>query len=388
MNLQTLAIRNVRRNTLRTALTILGLSIAVIAYVAIRTVLTAWSAAADYAAKDRIGTRHKMSFVIQLPKHYADTVRDIQGIKAATWMSWFGAKDPRRPDSFFGSMAVDTKTFLDVYDEVYVEPSQKAAWLETKNGALIGSVLAREMGVKPGDKVTLEGTIYPGSWEFQISGIYEPQRQTLDRSSLFFHWDYLNDSLPESRRDQIGWIVSRIDDPVAGARIAQEVDRVFDEREVPTLTQSERDMNLSFMGMVSGILKALDIVSIVIMLIMLMVLGNTIAMGVRERTREQGVLLALGFSPRQIVLPIVGEAVLVGVSGGVLGLLLSYPIVQEGLGKWLEENMGAYFPYFRIDPLTAVSAVLICGFLGVLASAIPAWGASRLNVTDALRQVG
>ncbi|MEW6775139.1 MAG: FtsX-like permease family protein [Bdellovibrionota bacterium] len=388
MNLTKLAIRNARRNTFRAALTVLGLAVAVIAFVAIRTVLTAWSIAADYAAKDRIASRHKMSFVIALPKHYVDTVREVQGIKEVTWLNWFGAKNPRSPDSFFGSMATDPETFLTVYDEVVIPPEQRAAWIETKNGAIVGDVLARELGVKPGDKISLEGTIFPGTWEFQISGIYKPSRPTLDRMSFFFHWDYLNDSVDELRKDQVGWIVSRVDSPTAGAQIAQAVDRLFDEKEIPTLTQSERDLNLSFMGMVSGILKALDVVSIVILVIMLMILGNTIAMGVRERTREHGVLRALGFSPRHIALPIVGEALTVSLLGGALGLVLSYPLVELGLGRWLEENMGSYFPYFRIDPLTAALAVLVCGLLGVLAALVPAWGAARLPVTDALRRVG
>ena len=387
MNLTTLALRNARRNAFRAALTVLGLSIAVVAFVAIRTVLTAWTVAADYAAKDRLATRHKMSFVINLPKHYTDIVEEMQSTRAVTWLSWFGAKDPKRPDSFFGSLATDPETFLEVYDEVSVPEDQKQAWLDTRNGALIGDVLAKELGVGPGDKISLEGTIYPGTWEFQVSGIYVPTRQTLDRMSLFFHWDYLNDSVPDAQKDMVGWIVSRVDNATAGASVAKEIDRIFDERDVPTLTQSERDMNLSFLGMVSSILKALDIVSIVILLIMLMILGNTIAMGVRERTREIGVLRALGFSPRQVALPILGEAVIVGIMGALLGLALAYPLVDLGLGRWLEENMGAYFPYFRIDPMNALMALALCALLGVLAALLPALGAARLDVTDALRRV-
>lgn len=387
MSLAKIAGRNLKRRSFRTGLTILGLAIAVVAFVGLRTVLTAWSAAADFAAKDRLGTRHKMSFVIPLPKKYAEIVRHTPGIKAATWMNWFGAKNPRNPDAFFGSMAVDHQTFLDVFDEVTLPPEQKAAWMKTKNGAIVGEVLARELGVKPGDKINLEGTIFPGTWEFEISGIYVPTRQSIDRMSLFFRWDYLNDGLEERGRDTVGWIVSRIDHPTSGPQIAKTIDQIFDEREVPTLTQSERDMNLSFLGMVSGILKALDVVSIVILGIMLMILGNTIAMGVRERILEHGTLRAIGFSSRHIVISIVGEAAAIGVAGSLLGLLLAYPLVQKILGGWLEENMGAYFPYFRIDPVTAISAVVLCAVLGMAASAVPAWGATRQNLTDALRQV-
>ncbi len=387
MSLARMARRNLKRRTLRTGLTMLGLAIAVVAFVGLRTVLTAWSAAADFAAKDRLGSRHKMSFIMALPKKYAVIIRSTPGVKAATWMNWFGAKNPRNPDSFFGSMAVDHHTFLEVYDEITLPPAHKAAWLKTKNGAIVGEVLARELGVKPGDKIQLEGTIFPGAWEFEICGIYVPTRQSIDRMSLFFRWDYLNDGIQERQRDQIGWVISRVDNPTAGPHIAKAIDQTFDERDVPTLTQSERDMNLSFLGMVSGILKALDIVSIVILGIMLMILGNTIAMGVRERLREHGTLRAIGFSSRHIMWSIVSESAVVGLASGLLGLLLAYPLVQNGLGGWLEENMGAYFPYFRIHPLTAVSAVLLCTTLGILASIVPAWGATRIRLTDALRQV-
>jgi putative ABC transport system permease protein len=146
-------------------------------------------------------------------------------------------------------------------------------------------------------------------------------------------------------------------------------------------------MQLSFMAMVSELLKVLNIVSIIILVIMMMILGNTIAMGVRERTREYAVLRALGFMPFHVRFFIVGEAVALGVIAGLLGLVLSYPLVELGLGRWLEENMGAWFPYFRIDTETKVLTVVAATALGTLASVIPAIGAGRLKVTDALRRV-
>ena len=57
------------------------------------------------------------------------------------------------------------------------------------------------------------------------------------------------------------------------------------------------------------------------------------------------------------------------------------------LGRWLEENMGAWFPYFRISAQTAVAGVVLSVGLALIASVIPAWQAARLNVADALRRV-
>jgi putative ABC transport system permease protein len=316
-----------------------------------------------------------------------DTIRSTPGVKAATWVNFFGAKDPKDPNNFFGSMAVDAESFVQTYDEMVLTPEDKARWLENRQGAVIGDVLARKLGVKVGDKLVLSGTIYPGDWQFEISGIYMPARKTVDRSSFVFHWKYLNESLPERLRDQIGWIAIRIDDSTRGPEISAAIDKVFDEKDVQTTTMTERAMGMSFMGMFSAILTALNAVTVIILAIMMMILGNTIAMGVRERTREYGVLRALGFSPRHIAMFVMGEALVIGVLTGIVGIALAYPILELGLGRWLEENVGAYFPYFRIPVTTMVLGMGLAIGLAVVASLLPAYRASKLSVTDALRRV-
>jgi putative ABC transport system permease protein len=385
------AVRNLGRNKLRTLLTILGVSVAIVTFILLRTVLSAWTVAADHAAKDRVGTRHKVSFIIPLPKRYLEEIRQIPGVKSAAGANWFGAKDPKHENEFFGSFAVDPKAYLEVYDEMIVPPEQREAWFQNKTGAVVGDALAKKMGWNVGDRVTLAGTIYPGDWEFVISGIYTAARKSVDRSSFMFHYDYLNDSPAVSSgnaKDLVGWVVSRIDDPGRAAEISKAIDAHFDERDTQTLSMSERAMNTSFIGMISAVLQAVDAVSLVILVIMVLILGNTVAMGVRERTHEYGVLRAIGFLPKHLAMFVLGEAVAVSVAGGVLGIMLAYPFVQEGLGRFLEENMGAFFPFFRIDPKTIVWAIVLAALLGVLAAAIPAYSASRLKVVDALRRTG
>jgi putative ABC transport system permease protein len=151
---------------------------------------------------------------------------------------------------------------------------------------------------------------------------------------------------------------------------------------------SERSMNNSFMAAFSAILTVLDIVSGIILLIMMLILGNTIAMGVRERTREYGVLRALGFSPRHVAMFVIGEGLTIGVLAGAIGTALSYPVVQLGTGRWLEENLGAFFPYFRVSADTAIVAAVLAVLLGAVSAIIPAMQASKLTIIDALRRVG
>lgn len=387
MTLGSIAVRNVWRNRFRAAMTVLGVAVAVMAFVMLRTVVTATDASVTFAAQDRVATRHKVSFVMQLPRRYIDTVRAVSGVREATWANWFGAKDPRRPDEFFATLAVDTDSYFAVYPEMRVAPDAMARWREDRRGALVGDVLARKMGWRVGDRVVLRGSIYPGDWEFNIAGLYEATQRSVDRSQFVFHYRYLNESIPAARRDEIGWMVARIGDPTQSAAISQAIDAAFDVQDIQTTSMSERAMNLSFMGMMSGILTAIDLISLVILGILALLLGNTVAMGVRERTQEYGVLRALGFLPRHVAAFILAEAAALGVFAGVAGIALSYPVVQQGLGRWIEENQGSMMPYFRIEATTMVLAFALAVGLATLSAALPAWRASRLTVTDALRRL-
>jgi putative ABC transport system permease protein len=383
-----IGLRNAWRNKVRAVLTTLGVAVAVVAFLFLRTILSSWTAGADYAAKDRLATRHKVTFVLPLPLKYAEQIRNIPGVSGASWANWFGGKHPTRDDSFFATIAVDAKTFFEVSDEVVVPADQKARWLQNRRGALIGDLLAKQFGWKVGDKVTLTGTIYPGDWDFIIEGIYTATRKTVDRSTFFFQWDYLNESLPPARRDRIGWVMTRIDDPGQAANIAKRIDDHFAIEDVQTLSMSERAMNVSFLGMLSAVLKAMNFVSVVILLIMGLILGNTIAMGVRERTHEYGVLRAIGFMPNHLVAFIMGEALVIGVVGGAIGIALAVPFINLGVGRFLEENMGGFFPYFRVAPSDAMTAALVAVGLACGVAALPAYQAGKLNTIDALRRVG
>jgi putative ABC transport system permease protein len=151
---------------------------------------------------------------------------------------------------------------------------------------------------------------------------------------------------------------------------------------------SEKAMYASFMGMFGALLTVLDVVSIAILAIMMLILGNTIAMGVRERTREYAVLRAIGFEPGHVRFFVIAEAAALGLLAGLAGVAIAYPFVNLVLGRVIEENMGAYFPYFRVEPTTVGMTVAIAMVLAIVSSLIPSIQAGRISVTDALRRVG
>jgi putative ABC transport system permease protein len=226
----------------------------------------------------------------------------------------------------------------------------------------------------------------PGDWEFNVDGIYTATAQAIDRSSFLFHWDYTNDAVPERYRDMVGWIVSRVDDPSRAVQVGVDLDRMFEERETQTRSQDEQSFNASFLGMFSAVLQAMNIVSAVILAIMTLILGNTVAMGVRERTSEYGVLRAIGFLPAHIALWIVGESLVLGLLGGVLGTVLAWPFIDLVVAQLVEDHMASFFPYFGLRPAHIALALGLSALLGAAASIVPAWTASRLHVVDAVRR--
>lgn len=390
MTLTSVAVKNIGRNLFRTILTMLGVVVAMMAFLLLRTVISSWLMGVELAAKDRIATRHKVTFIMTLPKRYVEDVRAVPGVKEVAYFNWFGAKLPGHEDTFFANMATDPESFLRVYDEISVPEDQKKNWIEDRQGALVGAALAKQLDLHVGDKITLAGTIFPGDWPMTVDGIYTTTRKSIDQSTLWFHWKYLNESpvLTPPMKDQIGWITAKVNDPSQAAVIAKKIDAMFDSRDTQTLSMSEGAMNASFMGMFATLLKAIDLVSIVILVIMMLILGNTIAMGTRERTHEYGVLRAIGFMPKHLAFFVLGEASVIGLIGGIVGTGLAYLMVNHGLGQAIEENAGGMFVYFRMKETDALIGLLIATAIAAAAAAVPAYRASRLDVIDALRRVG
>ncbi len=387
MNLATYARRNMFRRKGRTILTMIAIAVTVLIFALIRTALVSWDASAEDAAQDRLVSRHKVSFTMNLPLKDIEQVRQVEGVTAATYANWFGAKDPLKRVPFMAGFAVDKDSFFEVAKEMSVDPKVLQEWKETKNGVIIGDALAEKLETGPGKMLKIESDIYPGDWEFKVIGVYTPNRRTVDRMSLVMRWDMLNDD-PRNAwgKDRIGWMMINIKDSSKGAEVSKAIDRKFDEMDDQTLTMSERQFQLGFIGTFAAVLSALDYVSAFILLIMVLILANTIAMSVRERTHEYGVLRAIGFSPKHVVAFIVGESMLVAFAGGLIGVLLVFLLINNMAGPALE-SQGGFFAFFRAPGWLMGLSLAIAVVVGVIAGIVPAIRASRRRVTDALRRI-
>ncbi|MBA2538437.1 MAG: ABC transporter permease [Deltaproteobacteria bacterium] len=386
MNLATYARRNMFRRKGRTIWTMIAIALTVLIFCLIRTALVSWDAAAEDAQQDRLVSRHKVSFTMSLPLKDITEVRQVDGVANATFASWFGAKDPLKRVQFMAGFAVDKDSYFEVVNEMSVDPKQLADWKATKTGVIIGDVLAEKLETGVGKKLKIESDIYPGDWEFDVVGIYTPLRRTVDRMSMIMRWDMLNDD-PRNAwgKDRFGWMMVNIKDAGRGAEVSKAIDRRFDEMDDQTLTMSERQFQLGFIGSFAAVLSALGYVSAFILLIMVLILANTVAMSVRERTHEYGVLRAIGFSPKHLVTFILGESMLVALAGGLLGVLLTFLLINNMAGPALEKQ-GGFFAFFKTPGWLMGLALAIAMIVGLVAGLVPAIRASRLRVTDALRR--
>jgi putative ABC transport system permease protein len=396
MNLTLLALRNALRNKARLIMTLFGVAVTVMTFLTLETALGSWDSALDLARRDRLVTRHKVSFVLPLPKRYVEEIRSAQGadgqplVTHATFASWFGGRVPGHEREFFATYAVDAATYTDVHDEMVIDPAALETFKTDRRSALVDDVLAQQFGWKPGDTVTLESPIYPAPdgapWTLKIAGIYDTKSNAFGRQTLLFHWDLLNEALPPAERDKIGWIVSRTRGDRA-AEAAGVLDAFFEEREVQTLSQDERAFSTGFLGMVSAVLDVVGVLAGVIMVIMALILANTMGMSVRERSGELAAMKAVGFSPRHIAYLILAEAAALAAVGSAIGLVAGLFAIDFGIGSFFEQKLSNFFPVFRVELGPALFAFATSIAAALAAAAIPALSASRLHVTEALRRV-
>ena len=374
------------RNRLRTLLTSVGVAIAIIAFLFLRTFISAWYAGVDNSSSDRIITRNKISITFELPLNYVDKVRNIVGDKGTvSYENWFGAVYPKDEHGFFANLATDDDIFK-MYPEIVVPPDQWQAYLQDRQGAIIGPHLSEKYGWKIGDKITLRGTIYAGDWDFNVRGIYHSTSRAIDESTMWFHWKYMNEKLSETRKDHVGLVFTHVNDPGQSTALGQTIDKSFANSAAETRTESEKAFQLEFLSMASALISAIQLVSYVVLLILMLILANTLAMATRERTTEYAVMRAIGFQPRHIVGMVLGEGFVIALTGAAIGVALSTPILKF-FAQIFEKQMGGFLGNFDLQLHAIVLAVAVALALGMAAAALPAYRAGRLKIVDALRRV-
>jgi putative ABC transport system permease protein len=376
--------RNALRHKLRSALTIVGLVVATLAFGLLQTVIKAWYAGADAASSTTLVTRNATSLVFALPLSYAARIRAVEGVSAVAFANWFGGvyQDPK---NFFPQLAISGASYLDMYPDFVLPEDQRRAFLRERKAALVGRKLANEYGFRIGDLIPLRGTIFPGQWQFVVRGIYDGRQPGTVTTQMFFHWDYLNETLQKSaprRANQVGVYLVQVRHPEDAAAVSAAIDALFRNSLAETLTETEKAFQLSFVSMSSAIVAAIRLVSFVVILIIMAVMANTMAMSARERLAEYATLKALGFGPGFLASLIVGESLLLSLAGAGIGMALLFPAAAGFAAR-----TGTLFPVFEVAPATLVLQLLAALAVGLVAAIAPTLRAARVNIVQGLRSV-
>lgn len=377
--------RNAFRHKLRTGLTIVGITIAILAFGMLRTVIDAWYAGVEASSSTRLVTRNAVSLVFPLPLFYRERIRQVEGVARVSYGNWFGGYYIE-PKNFFANFAMELPSYLALYPEFLIAPQQQTALLRDRKGVVVGKKLADRFGWKLGDTLTLKGTIFPGDWPLTVRALYRGRDPSVDETQLFFHWDYLNETLKRQtprRADQIGFFVIGVKDAKQAAQTAAAIDQRFQNSNAETLTETEKAFQLSFVSMTEAILDAIRLVSIVVIVIILAVVANTMAMSVRERLWEYAVFKTLGFGSWRIAGMIFGESLVLTLVGGGLGIALTFPAAAA-----FRNAVGQFFPIFNISALTIQLSLAAAVTVGLLAAWFPARQALRVRIADGLRRLG
>ena len=379
-----LLLKNAFRHKLRTALTLFGLVVALAAFGLLRTIVGSWYAGVEGSSSTRLVTRSAISLTFPLPLNYAQRIKAVDGVTGISWSNWFGGVYVTERN-FFPQFAIEPASYLALYPEYRLTADERLAFMRDRQGAVVGRKLADKFGWKVGDQIPLRGTIYPGTWTFNLRGIWDGAEAKTDESQLLFHWDYLNEAIRKrfgSRADYVGVYIVGINEPQNAALISQRLDAEFKNSQAETLTETESAFQLSFVSMSEAILVAIEAVSYIIVVIIMAVMANTMTMTARERLAEYATLKALGFAPIFVVKLLFGESLLIALLGGLAGLALTIPLATA-----FGSVAGTLFPAFQVTPLTMALQLLAALIVGLAAAAWPAWKMSRIDIVQGLRHV-
>jgi putative ABC transport system permease protein len=380
-----LIFRNVFRHKLRTGLTVLGITIAILAFGLLRTVVDAFYAGVDASSASRLVTRNAISIIFYMPLSYKDKIRQVEGVQLVSWGNWFGGIyiDEK---NFFANFAVDPKTYLDLYPELILPPDQKNAFLRDRKSFVAGRKLADRFKWKVGDTVTLRGTIFPGQWDFVMRGIYKGRDKTVDETTFFFHWDYLNENVKKisaRRGDQVGFYMIGVTKPDIAAEVAVSIDKTFSNSIAETLTETEKAFNLGWIAMSQAIVVAIQLVSFVVIFIIMAVMINTMAMSARERIGEYAIFKTLGYGGWHIAGLIFGESLAISMLGCVCGIIFTYPAASA-----FGSQLSAFFPVFNVAHETLYMDLAAALSIGIVAGIFPTWRSIKIRIADGLRRIG
>jgi len=383
MKFSRLILANLFRKKARLVLTIGSFAVALFLFALLGVVSDAFSRGADIVSANRLVTINRTSIINPIPLSYRDEILRIPGVSYITHDNWFGGvyQDPK---NFFPQFVIDPENQRQVFPELIVPDDQWNTFLKDRQGAVVGKNTMERFGWKIGDRIPIKTTLYglgDKTFEFNIDGVYHGAKPEDDTTQFWFQWEYFKESIPERVKGQIGWYTILIANPDDAPRIAKAIDNMYLNSPYETKTETESAFAQGWVKQFGNIKFLIVSIGTVVFFTLLLVTGNTMAISVRERTNELGVLKAIGFSDRTVLGFILGESMAIALSGCV-GLLLALVAIPA-----LSRAMAGLLPPLLVTAKTLAYGVIAALAVGFAAGILPAYGAMRMRVVNALRRI-
>jgi putative ABC transport system permease protein len=381
MTLTRFVTKNAFRNKRRSILTVLSIAFSLLLLTFMMTLWHAFSLDEGSAeSAQRLVVRHRVSLTFSLPGFYREKIRAVPGVVSVVPVSWFGGiyKD-QKPENFFAQFGTDPDEFFKTFRDMDMPDDQIKAWQRDRQGVIVDDTLASKYGWKLGDRIMLQGTIYPVNLELNIRGIFHSNP---DNKSVYFNTKYVEESVAFFK-GQAGTYSILAASPSDVSTIASTIDDMFRNSPQPTKSESEKAFGLEFVAMMGNVKAFILSICGAVLFATLLVSANTIAMSIRERTREVAVLKTLGFTRGGVLGLFVSEAVALSLAGGVIGASLAKGMVFA-ISRMAQLT---FFP-LRLTPEIFIFALLTSGVVGLLSAALPSYHASQINIVDGLRHIG
>ena len=363
MTLAQFAVRNIWRNKRRSILTILSLSFSFLLLTLMMTIwrtfyIDPWSV----ISARHIVCRHRVSLALALPSYYRDKIRSLPGVTDVIPLNLFDAdyKGAGRDD--FSKIGTDPAEYLNAYPEYQIPPEQVAAWKKDPAGAIAGNEIARQHGWKIGDRITIQGDELPVLLELNLRGIFQ---SPFPVRAIYFNWRYVQQAA-HYERDQLYLI--QADSPRNVSRISTAVDEMFHNSPEPTRTEAERAFDISLIAMFGNVKAFILSISLAVLFTSLLVSGNTVAISIRERTREIAMMRSLGFAPRELQALFVEETATLVFCAWALGTFIAYGLVFAIVHSTVA---GPFAVLLKIPVTTLAVSLLVAGFVGATSAILP-----------------
>ena len=383
MRFRGLIFANLFRKKVRLLLTIGSFAVALFLFAFLAVVKSAFSRGTEVAGADRLVIASRVGLMQTLPISYDDKIAAIPGVKAVTHNHWFGGvyQDEK---NFFVQFAIDPENMRKVMSEFVVPDDQWANFVKDRQGAVVGIKTAQRFGWKVGDRIPIKNSLYgpTKTWEFNLDGIYHNDHPGGDENQFWIQWKYFDENVPAGVKSTAGWYVLKLDNPDDAARVAKSIDNMFANSTYETKTETESAFAAGFVKQFGNIEFLIESIGMVVFFTLLLVTGNTMAISVRERISELGVLKAIGYSDRSVLFFVLAESLVIALIGGVLGLglaLVAVPVLGAALNGLL--------PSLVLSPAILSLGLLVALLVGGISGLLPGIGAMRMRVVNALRRV-